>query len=147
MIPEFGADGNLPPGVHNATWPEIVSRFGATPQRRILLGGLLRALQALRAAGCRRAYIDGSFVTSKMVPADYDGCYDTTGVDFEHLHPVLQEFSDQRAAQKAEFRGELFPASWQADRHGRPFFEFFQRDRDGNAKGIVVLDLSTGGLP
>jgi hypothetical protein len=113
----------------------------------MLLGGLLRALQALRLAGRRRAYIDGSFVTMKVVPADFDGSYDLAEVDLERLHPALREFSDQRAAQKCEFGGELFPASWEADREGRPFLEFFQRDRDGNWKGIVALDLTHGGLP
>jgi len=107
----------------------------------------MRALQALRAAGCERAYVDGSFVTAKLVPADYDGCYDLTGVDPQRLHPALGEFSDLRAAQKAEFLGELFPASWVADRQGRPYLEFFQQDRDGNPKGIIAIDLIRGGLP
>jgi len=47
---------------------ELVERFGTNERRREILAGLLRALQALKAAGCRRAYVDGSFVTSKEVP-------------------------------------------------------------------------------
>lgn len=62
--------GNLPPGEHKATWPEIVERFGTTPWRMRLVEGLAHALQALRAAGCRRAYVDGSFISTKERPAD-----------------------------------------------------------------------------
>lgn len=147
MIPEFRSDGVLPPGVYEASWREIVLTFGTTAHRRLLLRGLAQALRARRSAGCQRAYIDGSFVTSKSVPGDYDGCYDLAGVDPEHLHPALRDFTNRRAAQKAEFLGALFPASWVADRQGRPYLEFFQRGRDGRPKGIVVVDLVNGGLP
>src|SRR5436190_4168697 len=34
------ATGNLPPGVHEATWPEIVAAFGSTAWRLELLAGL-----------------------------------------------------------------------------------------------------------
>lgn len=37
-----------------------MERFGTTPWRRQLLEGLARALRDLRAAGCKRAYIDGN---------------------------------------------------------------------------------------
>src|SRR5689334_20527946 len=56
--------GNLPPGVHDAAWSELVARFGSTPHRLMLLAGLKAALDELRTAGCPRAYIDGSFVTA-----------------------------------------------------------------------------------
>jgi len=39
------------------------------------------------------------------------------------------------------YRGELFVADWQADEISTVFREFFQSDRDGNAKGIVVIEL------
>ncbi len=74
-IPALDANtGNLPPGVHSATWDEIVSRFGWNAERKRLLDGLRRAFESLHAAGCRRAYLDGSFVTEKDVPGDFDGC-------------------------------------------------------------------------
>jgi hypothetical protein len=149
VIPPFeaepGEDGRLqlPPGVHLASWEEIAQRFGTNERRREILRGLLRALQALRAAGCTRAYLDGSFVTSKELPRDFDGCWDDRGVDYDRLDPVLLEFADHRAAQKAAFDGEMFVASWQADPLGTLFLDFFQRDRDGRAKGIVEINLET----
>lgn len=143
MIPEFDARGNLPPGLHVATWSEIAERYGTTPWRRTLLEGLGRALRALDAAGCRRAYIDGSFVTAKEAPADFDACWEAAGVDAQALDPVLLDFSNRRAAQKAAYRGELFPADTAAEPSGTRFLDYFQRDpRTGDAKGILAVDLA-----
>jgi hypothetical protein len=106
-----------------------------------LLDGLRSALNALREAGCKRVYIDGSFVTAKVEPSDFDGCWEVDGVDPDKLDPVLLTFSNRRAAQKAKYRGELFLADARADPAGTRFIEFFQHDKDGNAKGIIALDL------
>jgi hypothetical protein len=145
VIPPFeSATGNLPPGVHEATWEEAVARYGYTPQRLGLLAGRKAALDALRLAGCRRAYIDGSFVSNRAVPADFDGCWELEGVDLARLDPVLKTFANQREAQKQMFSGELFPADWEADAAGTTFLRFFQRDRNtGRAKGILTIDLGT----
>ena len=145
MIPDFEESGNLPPGVHWATLDEIVKRFGTTSWRRDLLGGFMSALEGLKQAGCRTVYLDGSFVTSKAVPNDFDACWDEIGVDIELVDPVLLEFDRGRATQKAKFRGEFFPASSVARMRGDVFLEFFQIDREtGQPKGIVALDL--GGI-
>jgi hypothetical protein len=68
MIPTLDTDGNLPPGVHLATWDEFVGQYGGTPHRVRLAGGLSAGLAILRQVGCRRVYVDGSFVTSKAIP-------------------------------------------------------------------------------
>lgn len=142
MIPPFDADtGNLPPGEHPATWEEIEERFGFTPWRRTLLEGLRAALESLRAAGCAKVYLDGSFITAKEVPADFDACWEGEGVDGDLLDPELLVFDPGRATQKAKYGGELFAAQWAADETGAPFRAFFQQDRDGNPKGIIVIDL------
>lgn len=141
-IPPFEDSGNLPEGIHEATWDEIVDRFGISERRRELLDGLHRALDSLRAAGCRRAYIDGSFVTAKEEPGDFDACWETAGVDALLLDPVLLEFADARAVQKERFRGELFPAEAFAHPDGTRFLDYFQRDKlTGQPKGVVALDL------
>ena len=93
-------------------------------------------------AGCRTAYLNGSFVTSKETPNDYDACWEEAGVDPTVLDPVLLTFDPGRATQKAKYMGELFPASVVADADGLSFFEFFQSDKDtGNPKGIIAIDL------
>jgi len=142
MVPPFDSDGNLPPGVHSVTWQEFVRRFGTSSHRRRLLAGLKAALDALRAAGCRTVYIDGSFVTAKRVPNDFDACWDIDGVDPALLDPILLTFDNSQAAQKAKYLGELFPTQFHEGGSGTTFLEFFQIDKEsGNPKGIIALDL------
>jgi hypothetical protein len=136
MIPPLDPiTGLLPPGIYSTTWDELTTRFGYNPHRRALLAGLRRALDALRAANCRRVYVDGSFIT----------CWEIEDVDFSYLAaqtPILLHPTRLRAEQQAAFGGELFPARVTADPWGTPFLDFFQRDtRTGQSKGIVALDL------
>jgi hypothetical protein len=145
MIPAFDTHGNLPPGIHLATWDAMVAQFGWTVHRRRLLAGLEAALELLRTAGCRRVYINGSFVTSEEEPGDIDVAWEPTGVDVARLlelEPVFEDFADRRASQKAKFLCEFFPASFAADLVGNTFLEFFQTDKDtGERKGIIALTL------
>ena len=133
-------DGRLPPGEWVAAWDEVVTAFGPSDWRLQLLEGCQRALRSLQAAGCRKAWIDGSFVTGKLHPGDIDGCYDPIGVDAALLHPALRDLTPVRPAQKAEFGCEFFPNIIEAG-SGRYFVEFFQQDRDGQPKGIIAIDL------
>lgn len=141
MIPEFDENWLLPPGIHWATWDEIWERFGYTPHRKQLLSGLKKALIALKEVGCHFVYIDGSFVTNKLIPNDFDACWDADGVDINELkrtEPILLQFTNGRAAQKSKFMGELFLI----DNNDLAFLEFFQTDREtGKRKGIVGLNL------
>ncbi len=146
MVPEFVDIGGpwkvLPPGVHNAKLKEIEARFAISDHRKRLYSGFINGVKALRKAGCRKIFLDGSFITEKPIPADFDVCWDSTGVDPAKLDPVLLDFNDGRKKQKERFYGEFFPASSIAD--GRHFFfDFFQIDRHtGNAKGIVCVSFS-----
>lgn len=134
--------GCLSPGIHEpADWSEFESRFGYNLHRRKLLAGLKTALYLLAEADCKVVYVNGSFVTTKEFPGDIDACWETDGIDWDRLAPIFTDFADHRAAQKARFGCEFFPADWRADHTGRTFLEFFQQDRDGTPKGIVRLDL------
>lgn len=142
MIPPFDARGNLPPGIHKADWDELESKFNGSLRRIELLAGLREALVALREAGCRTAYVDGSFITAKEEPGDFDACWEPAGVDLDALDPTLLDFSEGRRSQKGRFGGEFFPADAAADPAGTSFLDFFQRERDTDqAKGIVKIDL------
>lgn len=141
MLPTFDPDtGRLPEGEHEAGWDEVVERFGWTARRRQLLDGLADAIDALTAAGCRTLWLNGSFVTAKDEPADFDACWDTDGVDFDVIDPVLLDLSAGRTAQKARFGGELFPNVVQSE-SGLVFAEFFQNERGTGRKGIVVIQI------
>ena len=103
---------------------------------------MCRAARSLRDAGCTALYLDGSFVTAKDNPSDYDACWDTRGVSPGVLDPILLTFDAARLAQKLKFRGELSPASAVAEPvTQRTYLDFFQTDKStGRAKGIVLID-------
>lgn len=148
MIPaHIDLDGSpwpvLPPGIHVANLAEVEARFASNPKRRVQFRGLVAALTNLRGAGCRLAFLDGSFVTAKPRPGDFDACWDPAGVNPALLDPVLLTFENNRAAQKAKYQGELFPSTIPADQAGAIFAEFFQVDRfTGAPKGIVSINLA-----
>ncbi len=142
MVPNFDRTGRLPPGIHWVTWKEMVAVLGFTAKRVRLLAGLKEALGLLRAAGCRSIYVDGSFVTAKPEPGDFDACWAIEGVDADKLAPVFLDFSNSRAGQKIRFQGEFFPADLPEGLTGKTFLEFFQTDKEtGAPRGILALDL------
>lgn len=106
-----------------------------------MLEGLGSALLALQKAGCQTVYLNGSFVTSKDNPADFDGCWDIDSVSLDLLDPVLMNFSSKQAEQKKKYGGELFP---NLPDDTPAFMDLFQTDKSsGEAKGIVAIDLRT----
>jgi len=143
VIPEFDENGNLPPGVYFCEWEEFVDRFGTSDLRLRLMRGLRMAMEQLKAAGCRTIYINGSFVTSKPEPGDFDACWDLENVDIDYLRreaPKLLNSYD-RAGQKAKYKGELFTSEQPVGNYGKNSFDFFQEDRKHNRKGIIAIDL------
>ena len=119
-----------------ASWEEIVERLGWNTRRRRLLDGLADAVDLLKAAGCRRIWLNGSFVTAKEEPGDFDACWDPDDVDLDALDPILFDFADGRSAQKQRFGGEFFPNVIETA-SGLIFAEFFQHERDTGRKGVV----------
>ncbi len=145
MIPAIDPrSGYLPPGLHRALWKEIPPAFGANSHRAGLVNGLLLALINLASAGCQIVLLDGSFISTKALPRDYDAAWEPRGVDPALLDPVLLDFSRGRAAMKTKYGGEFFPATGLAA-PGVLYRDFFQKDRSGVAKGILQIDL--GSLP
>ena len=124
MIPEWSANGDLPPGVHFATWPELEDRLAFNLRRHRMLAGFRRACEELRKAGCRLVYLDGSFVTRKERPVDFDACWDVQNVDDARLDPQL-------------CRKQLPEGAT-----GRAFVDFFQVNGvSGEPKGILAIRL------
>jgi len=86
-----------------------------------MIDGLELAMTQLKAAGCITIYIDGSFVTAKQKPGDFDACWEDNGVDIDYLKaiaPTLYNFGLRRAEQKNKYRGEIFPANYPANDWG-----------------------------
>lgn len=140
-IPALGQNGELPPGEHSASLDEVEQSFGlSTPWRVGLMRGLRAAAANLASAGVRQIWINGSFVTEKLEPNDIDGCWEyTPEVNLAQLDPVF--LSTSRLPMKAKFGVEFFPACVIEAASGLPFPRFFQINRDGEPKGIVVVQI------
>ena len=133
----------LPPGIHQADLDEIKATFATNTWRRDLFNGFVEAAGRLRSAGCSIIYLDGSYVTGKPRPRDFDVCWDPIGVDHRKLDPIFLDFNNTRVAQKAAFKGEFFPSSTMCVNVSQTFLEFLQLDRfTGKKKGLVSVSLS-----
>lgn len=143
MTPSFDPEsGYLPVGLHPWPWGDFVTAFSWNPRRRFLANGLYRALRNLKMAGCRAAIVDGSFVTAKELPGDYDAAFDPNGVNGFLVDPVLLRHTDGRKAMKAKYFGDVFPWGHVAcQTTGMIYQDYFQQDREGRAKGVVLLDV------
>ena len=107
---------------------------------RAARGGWAPLARSPSARAAPRVYLDGSFVTTRCA-GDFDACWEGRGVDPDLLDPAAR-LQHRRAAQKAKYGGELFPADLAAEPGGTRFIDYFQRDRlTGAAKGIVAIDL------
>lgn len=132
----------LPPGVHKASLDDVEKIFVNNAQRKKLFNGLVMGCETLKKAGCSVVYLDGSFVTGKDYPSDFDACWDPTGVDVKNLDPVLLDFKNKRARQKNKYGGEFFPATILAD-GTNTYLDYFQIDKYiGKKKGIIQIRLS-----
>ena len=135
----------LPHGIHVAGIQEVKERFAYNLQRQRLFYGLEKALNALVAAGCQQVFLDGSYVTAKPNPKDYDICWDPRGVDPDKLDPVLwhpQFLTPPRAEQQERYHGDFFQAFAVEGSSGMTFLDFFQCDKhSGQRKGIVNIKL------
>jgi len=86
-------------------------------------------------------WIDGSFVTEKEAPNDFDACWEINGVDVALLDPVILDVNPPRFAQHVKYGGDILP-NVNVGNIGSLFVEFFQIDKDtGDPKGIIELDL------
>lgn len=144
MIPPLSSHGLLPPGVHDGTLEDVRTAFAWNSRRKALFQGLERVVVNLRAAGCRVIWLDGSFVTDKPQPGDFDAAWDLDGVDLGLVDPVLLDVEPPRLAQQLKYGGDLLPNVVEAG-SGMPFVEFFQEDKlTGARRGIVRLVLEPG---
>ena len=58
------------------------------------------------------------------------------------IDPVFFDFGNKRAAQKAAYGGEFFPAQGRETISGKTWLEFFQMDKEtGIAKGVIAIDV------
>jgi hypothetical protein len=136
MFPEFNENGYLPPGIHLATLTVIRKRYAYNQIRRRLFEGVEAMVFALRSAGCVDIYLDGSYITNKAEPADYDAVWEFKGVD-NTVDPILRDGTLEQI--KRKYFGDVFcriPEIPALD-----YLECFQTDRFGVPKGVVKIEL------
>lgn len=139
VIPEFDEKGNLPEGVHDATVEEVRARFAYNPTRQKLFDAFLEVLEILQSCKSPEVHLDGSFITTKEEPSDYDMCWESTGVE---PTDELREFLELREQRKERYLGDIFLRIPQP-----PYFydhvEHWQSDsrQDDVVKGIIRINL------
>lgn len=76
MIPDFTADGQLPPGVHLATFDEFKERFrvfqGSDQRLRVFESFEQFVNEIRKTTFVRRLIVGGSFVSANPSPNDFD---------------------------------------------------------------------------
>lgn len=129
----------LPEGIHEASLAEVRNTFTFSSRRKFLFDGLVEGALALSEAGCKTLYLDGSYVTSKFNPGDYDVAWDPEEVNFKILDPVLAETRHPRASQKHKYRGEYLPTEDLKNQHPTYMVEYFQQIRYSQIKKGILL--------
>jgi hypothetical protein len=120
--------------------------------RKILSENFIALASVLKEFGVHKVLVDGSFVTSKFEPNDIDGCYSIEMAEFVRLvkyNPIFDMSRRINGKPKmwAERKVELFPdfgqaASFDADGNGIPFPSFFRMTRNGQKKGLLIVELN-----
>ncbi len=147
MIPEFDADGDLPPGIHLATLTEVERRYGrfnASDRRVKLFARLAQIFNLARASGiAERLVIGGSFVTGKAEPNDVDLVIMLAAeIDFDALTPS-QYVVASRQAMRRVVRGHDYDVLMvrAGTSSVEPTLEFFQSTRSDKRVGLVEVKL------
>ena len=144
MIPPFDDAGDLPPGLHPATWTEFRARFCRFVQsdRRLQLCQRLGQLvDDARASGIvTRILVGGSMVRVTAEPNDFD-CIIVLRAEtlYETLRPDQLQIADARIA-RDRYVGDIFIV-----REGQStlslYIAFFSHNRDGKIIGMIEVTL------
>ena len=142
MIPPFDDEGDLPAGVHRATWAEFRDRFChfVRSDRRLRLCERIEqlVLAARRSGIVEQLIFSGSFVTAIPEPNDFDVMVIFhASVDVANLQPHQLDLVDGARARHC-FQGDLFPVRSGTDRASK-LLSFFQHTRLGKPVGVVEV--------
>jgi hypothetical protein len=140
--PDFNDEGDLPPGIHQATLAEVIDHFGKdTPQRRIIARRLEHIYTlAVRTGHLARFIIFGSFVTAKPDPGDIDiFLLMEDSFDAGQLSGETALIFDHLAAQNYEGASIFWIRRLAALEGAQATVEYWQLKRDGTKRGIVEV--------
>ena len=145
VIPQFREDGWLPPGHHPITWEELIEVFdGESGSRREqILTRLILWRDRARSHGLTgRLLLDGSFISTKQEPGDFDGIF----VGAEGTEDILVKNPEAQLLLnylvcKEIYGGDLLFFSAAAIRKYPEFcrIDGFDYSKDQKPKGLVEL--------
>jgi hypothetical protein len=142
-LPEFNANGDLPPDVYPATMKEVTARFGgSTTTRRRCTRNLKHIYELAKATGeLERFIVFGSYVTSKPAPNDVDvimvmsDAFDPARVPGESRRVFDHSIAQSRFGASIFWLTTSITLGEPVDR----FITHWQRKRDKTLRGIVEI--------
>ena len=142
LWPDFNENGDLPPGIHQATLAETLDHFSqGTPQRQIMARRLEHIYTLVaKTSHLARFIIFGSFVTHKPDPGDIDIFLlmeDT--FDVSQLSGEVALIFDHVAAQNYEGASIFWVRRLAALEGEEATVAYWQLKRDGSQRGIVEV--------
>jgi len=136
-------NGQLEPGIYELDLNQVEQEFCFNEHRKRLFEGIKLAIADLQKIGCKYIYLDGSFVTKKILPKDFDLCWDESGIDLLAARRTCPEIFDpgwKFAKFKSRYGGDVVPATVIANQdRGISYLAFFMEDRQGRDKGIIRI--------
>ncbi len=142
-LPHFNSEGDLPPGVHQATMDEVLARFGTgAPQRQAITARLREIYELAGATGkLDRLVLFGSYITVKPKPNDVDiVLVMSDDFDLYACDGYTRSLFDHQRAAKA-FGASIFwirPAMLLRESL-EEFIAHWQVKRDRTLRGIVEI--------
>lgn len=134
----FNSKGNLYRTI-NLTFEAFNSHFLKSPKRLQLFDSAIQFFRLLHDSRCKEVYIAGSFSTQKDKPEDIDLCVDLTDIDNEKLTSNFPNYFAYREI--GRIRKDLKCHLFFFDKDNKALFNVLKEDRDGNQKGMIILDL------
>ncbi len=140
--PEFNNEGDLPPGIHQATLAEVISHFGnVTVGRQIIARRLKQIYNSAASTGhLARFIIFGSFITAKPDPGDVDVfLLMENDFDMSLVSEPASIIFDHISAQNYEGASIFWLRRLAALEGESATINHWQVKRNGNLRGIVEV--------
>jgi hypothetical protein len=143
VLPELTETGDLPVGIHKASWEEIEERFGRGADLRVRALARLRHLYELadRTGHLARFLAFGSFVSAAAYPRDIDIVLIMTASFKLEDAPREARTLFSHADAEARFGASVFwiREGMLAENEFQIFLDTWQTKRDGTKRGIVEV--------
>jgi len=134
----FNSNGHLHKTVE-LTLEEFEQHFGSNELRKERIKNALIFFEILGACGCPTVFVGGSVVSTKKYPNDIDLCFDLQDFDYTKLEKVSPDFFDYNKI--GEIHRNLKCHILYFDKTNLQYLHMLEKDKDGNPKGLVKINL------